>query len=178
MAEIRFLCLDVDGVLTDGRLYMDAEGRTSRAFHTQDGLAIRWFERLGGVAIIVTGKQSHTVQVRAAELGIQHVIQSSDDKLADLRRLIDRLGGTVADVAAVGDDLPDLPVMRACGLAIAVANAVDEVKAAARYVTKRSGGQGAVREAIEHILRRSGRWEQVLRHYEGQGEAWCATSSC
>ncbi len=167
MGEIRCLCLDVDGVLTDGRLYVDDDGRTTRAFHIHDGLALRAFQRLGGVVVICTGKRSGSVAARARELEIEHVIQGSTDKLADLQAWRDKHALRLEEVAAIGDDLPDLPVLQRCGLPIAVADAVDEVKAAARYVTQRPGGQGAVREAVEYMLRASGRWEQVLAWYGG-----------
>lgn len=165
MGRIRCLCLDVDGVLTDGRLYVHEDGRASRAFHIHDGLAIEWFQRLGGVVVIITGKRSQAVATRAAELGIEHVVQASEDKLADLEELLSRLGIELGEVAAIGDDLPDLPVLARCGFPIAVADAVEEVKSAARLVTTRPGGRGAVREAIEHLLRESGRWPAVLEHY-------------
>jgi 3-deoxy-D-manno-octulosonate 8-phosphate phosphatase (KDO 8-P phosphatase) len=165
-AEIRCICLDVDGVLTDGRLYVDDRGQGARAFYVQDGLAIRWFQRLGGIVVLCSGKHSEAVATRARELGIEHVIQRSPDKLADLRGLLARLGLDLEHTAVIGDDLPDLPLMRNCALPIAVANAVDEVKQAARLVTRRPGGHGAVREAIEYLMRRSGRWEQVLAQYE------------
>lgn len=171
---IRCLCLDVDGVLTDGRLYVDESGRTTRAYHIQDGLAIRWFQRLGGTAVLLTGKRSPGIQARAAELDIPHVIQASQDKLADLESLLARLDIPLSAVAAIGDDLPDLPVLRRCGYPMAVANAVAEVKAAARYVTQRAGGRGAVREALEHLLRVTGQWERVLEYYGGQARQPCA----
>ncbi len=165
MSAIRCLCLDVDGVLTDGRLYVDDDGRTMRAFHIHDGLALRAFQQVGGVVVICTGKRSGAVAARARELEIAHVIQGSTDKLADLQAWLDRQGLRLEEVAAVGDDLPDLPVLQRCGLPIAVANAVDEVKAAARYVTRRAGGDGAVREAVEYVLRSSGRWNDVLAQH-------------
>jgi 3-deoxy-D-manno-octulosonate 8-phosphate phosphatase (KDO 8-P phosphatase) len=171
MAEIRCFCLDVDGVLTDGRLYVHDDGRAGRMFHTHDGFAIRWFQRLGGVVALLTGKRSPAVAARAAELGIQHVVQGSEDKLADLRGLLARLDLRPEQVAAIGDDLPDLPVLRHCGYPIAVANAVAEVKAAARLVTQRGGGHGAVREAMEHVLRETGRWNEVLAHYAREYKA-------
>ncbi len=165
MSGIRCLVLDVDGVLTDGGLYTDDSGRQMRRFHVHDGFAITWFQRLGGVVVICSGKDSPAVAARARELGIEHVIQASRDKLGDLHALLVRLGVPLEQVAMIGDDLPDLPVMRSCGFPIAVANAVPEVKAAARLVTRAGGGQGAVREAIEHLLRMSGQWGQVLAHY-------------
>lgn len=163
------LVLDVDGVLTDGRLWYRGDAEPARAFHTQDGFAIRWFLRLGGEVILLTGKRSIGVAVRAAELGIRHVLQGSEDKLADLSGRLATLSISLPRVAMIGDDLPDLPVLRACGLPIAVANAVDDVKAVCGFVTRRPGGQGAVREAIEHILRADGRWSRVLEHYGAVG---------
>jgi len=159
------VCLDVDGVLTDGRLWVDDQGRGARAFYVQDGLAIRWFEKLGGVVVICSGKRSEAVAARAGELGLKHVIQGSTDKLTDVQSVLVSLGLTFAQTAVIGDDLPDLPLMQQCGFPIAVANAVDEVKHAARLVTRRAGGQGAIREAFEHLLKQTGRWSQVLAHY-------------
>ncbi len=166
--EIRCLVLDVDGVLTDGRMWVDEEGRPLRAFQIQDGLAMRWFQRLGGTVVILTGKQSRGVQARAEELSIRHVIQDSDDKLADLNKLLAELNIPLAQTAMIGDDLPDLPVMLRCGYPIAVANGVAEVRHIARYVTDARGGEGAVREGVEHLLKIAGRWGEVLAHYRDQ----------
>jgi 3-deoxy-D-manno-octulosonate 8-phosphate phosphatase (KDO 8-P phosphatase) len=165
MSEIRCLCLDVDGVLTDGRIYVDDDGRPLRAFHVHDGLAIHWFQRLIGPVLIITGKTSNGVATRARELNVHHLIQGSTDKLADLRKLLSQLDLRLEQVAVIGDDLLELPAMQACGFPIAVANAADEVKAAARLVTKRPGGHGAVREAIEHLLRQADRWQDVTDRY-------------
>ena len=162
MSDIRCLVLDVDGVLTDGGLYTDDTGRQSRRFHVHDGFALHWFQRLGGVVILCSGKASDAVAARARELKIEHVIQGSRDKVADLGTLLTRLGLRWEQVAMIGDDLP---VLRVCGYPIAVANAVDEVKAVAHLVTFRSGGQGAVREAVEHLMRADGRWNEVIAHY-------------
>jgi 3-deoxy-D-manno-octulosonate 8-phosphate phosphatase (KDO 8-P phosphatase) len=166
MTRIRCLILDVDGVLTDGRLYYDEEGRAGRAFHVQDGLAIRVFQRLGGVVVIVTGKVSRAVPARAAELGIEYVIQGSRDKRNDVASVLSGLGIDPAETAVMGDDLPDLGMMRHCGYALAPADAVAEVRAMAHHVTLRCGGAGAVREAVEHLLRRDGRWEGVVAEWD------------
>ena len=171
MAGIRCVVLDVDGVLTDGRMVYGEDGEPQRTFHVHDGLAIHWFQRLGGVVVILTGKTSQAVERRAAELGIRHVIQGSRDKGGDLRRLLAELGIEPAEVAVVADDIIDLPALRLCGYPIAVANAFEGVKAAAQYVTSKAGGDGAVREAIEHLLRADGRWQQVLAHYDAQSAA-------
>jgi len=166
-SEIRCVCLDVDGVLTDGHVYVDDAGRGLRAFHVHDGFAIRWYQELGGVVVICSGKRSDAVAARAAELGIEYVVQGSTNKVADLEAALSPLGLGFEHVAMIGDDLPDLPVMLRCGYPIAVANAVEEVKAAAQLVTERSGGAGAVREALEHLLRRRGRWADVIAKYGG-----------
>jgi len=163
--DIRAVCLDVDGVLTDGRILVDDAGRGLRAFDVHDGLALDWFQRLGGTVIVCSGKRSEAVAARAADLGIQHVIQGSRDKPADVEPLLKRLGLRWEQLAVIGDDLPDVPLMNRCGLPIAVADALPEVKAAARLVTQRAGGHGAIREAVEHLMRASGRWAEVLAHY-------------
>jgi 3-deoxy-D-manno-octulosonate 8-phosphate phosphatase (KDO 8-P phosphatase) len=165
MSLIRCLCLDVDGVLTDGRLWIDDHGRPLRAFHVHDGFAIRCFQRVGGVVMIITGKESNGVAARARELGIEHVVQGSEDKLADLQRLLVQQAILPSEVAMIGDDWPDVPALRAVGYPIAVANAIDEVKAIARYVTTRHGGMGAVREAVEHLLVPDGRWQTAIQQF-------------
>ena len=170
MAEIRCIVFDVDGVLTDGRLFYGKLGEPLRAFHVHDGFAIHWLQRLDVVPVILTGKSSEGVAIRAAEIGIPHVIQGSRDKLGDIEPLLARLNITLEETAMIGDDLPDLPVLRVCGYPIAVANAVEEVKTVAKYVTKNTGGNGAVREAVEHLLRDDGRWRRVLEHYESRTE--------
>jgi 3-deoxy-D-manno-octulosonate 8-phosphate phosphatase (KDO 8-P phosphatase) len=163
--RIECLVLDVDGVLTDGRLWYGGP-EPLRAFHIRDGLAIRAFQVVGGTVAILTGKTSKGVADRAAELGIRHVIQGSTDKWTDLLRLLDPLGIDARGVAMIGDDLPDLPVLRGCGYPIAVCDAAPEVRAAARYVTAACGGRGAVREAVEHLCRADGRWARVVATYD------------
>lgn len=165
MEQIRCLVLDVDGVLTDGRIFVFDDGSAGRAFHVQDGFAIRWFQKLGGQVALLSGKDSPAVAARARELKIEQVIQGSVDKRADLDRLAARCEVRCEQMAMIGDDLMDIPALRACGYPIAVANAVAEVKAAARYITTQRGGEGAVREAIEHLLRQDGRWQTVLAEY-------------
>ncbi len=171
MLDIRCLCLDVDGVLTDGRLLMDDGGGVARRFHVRDGIAIEWFQKLGGTVVICSGKTSQAVSARARELGVQHVIQGSRDKLSDLRARLDELKLSLEQTAVIGDDLPDVPLLRHCGLPIAVRDAAEEVKQAAKLVTEAAGGHGAVREVVEYLLRSSGRWPEVLELYgirEGQ----------
>lgn len=163
--QIRCLCLDVDGVLTDGIVWVDDEGRGARRFHVHDGFAIKCFQGQGGRVMICSGKRSAAVAARMEELGITDVIQDSRDKLTDVQAVLRTLGLSLSELAVMGDDLPDIPLMRACAMPIAVANAVDEVKSVARLVTKRPGGQGAVREAIEWLMKSSGHWPRVLSRY-------------
>ncbi len=165
LRAIRAVCLDVDGVLTDGRLYIDDTGRGARLFDVHDGFALYWYQRLGGIVVICSGKHSEAVAVRAAELGITHVVQGSRDKPADLAPRLAEIGLGWSELAVIGDDLPDVPLLHRCGFPIAVANAVDEVKAVAQLVTRRAGGRGAVREALEHLMRATGRWAEVQAHY-------------
>lgn len=162
---VRAFVLDVDGTLTDGRLYCGDDGRCLRAFHVHDGLAIRWLIESEGTPIILTGKTSETVAKRAAELGIRHVIQASRDKLADFEPLRRELRLDWNQVAVVGDDLPDLPLMRRCACGIAPSSAAPQVLQYAAFVTRAPGGAGAVREAIEAWLRATGRWPALLARY-------------
>lgn len=160
--EIRLLILDVDGVLTDGTILFDDDGRQYRRFHIRDGLGIAMWRAVGRTAAILTSKRSDAVLARAKMLGIDLVEQGAEDKLPGLQRILAAAGVTAENTAYMGDDLLDLAVMRQVEYPLTVADAVDEVKAVARHVTKRSGGQGAVREAIEHLLRRDGAWEAAL----------------
>ena len=150
--RIQLLCLDVDGVLTDGGLYIDDHGVETKRFHVRDGAGLRMWIRMGGHVALITGRRGMAVRHRADELGIRHVLQGSTDKLSDFRGLLEHLNIKASEAAMMGDDLPDLPIMRMCGYPMAVSDAAPEVRAIARFVTVRPGGQGAVREAIEHLL--------------------------
>lgn len=160
--DIRLLVLDVDGVLTDGTLLMDDEGRQWRGFHIQDGLGIRMWRETGRKAAILTSKQSQTVAKRAEMLKIDHLEQGAEDKLPGLERILAEADVPSEQTAYLGDDLLDLAAMRRVGYPMAVANAVDEVKQAAKYVTRNAGGHGAVREAIEHLLKAHNAWDQAI----------------
>ena len=150
--RIRLLCLDVDGVLTDGGISIDDHGAETKRFHVRDGTGLHMWIRLGLHVALITGRRGKALRHRADELGIHHVIQGSADKLADFRRLLKELKVDSPQAAMLGDDLPDLPILRVAGYPMAVADAVPEVRALARFVTVRPGGHGAVREAIEHLL--------------------------
>ncbi|HEX5960958.1 MAG TPA: HAD-IIIA family hydrolase [Rhodanobacteraceae bacterium] len=151
-AKIKLVAFDVDGTLTDGRLWMTEDGREIKAFHTHDGLGIKMLREHGIEVAIISARISHAVELRAEQLGIDHVYQGKSDKLGCLEDIL-RASGLAADQAAyVGDDLTDLPPMRACGLAIAVANARPEVAREAAWQTRAAGGMGAAREACDFIL--------------------------
>jgi 3-deoxy-D-manno-octulosonate 8-phosphate phosphatase (KDO 8-P phosphatase) len=152
-ADIELLVLDVDGVMTDGRLVYDADGREQKVFNVRDGYGIKAVQTAGVRVAVISGRDSRPVSVRMAELGIQHVILGRDDKLAALEELIAQLGITsLQRVAYVGDDLPDLPAVRAAGLGLTVADGHARVKQAAEAVTRLAGGQGAVREICDLLL--------------------------
>ncbi|MBW1681134.1 MAG: HAD-IIIA family hydrolase [Deltaproteobacteria bacterium] len=158
----RILFLDVDGVLTDGRVYYTDEGSEIKAFHVRDGLGLKLLMRAGVAVVIVTGRDSQAVVRRARELGIEGVYQGVSDKGALCRRLLREKGLRGDEAACIGDDLPDLEIFREVGLRIAVADAAEEVRQAAHLVTERKGGHGAVREACEWLLRSTGKWPGEL----------------
>ncbi|MEM8984425.1 MAG: HAD-IIIA family hydrolase [Pseudomonadota bacterium] len=151
-AAIRLVVFDVDGVFTDGRITYDEDGRESKVFHTQDGFGIRRLQNSGCAIAVITGRRSGAVTARMQELGVHHVFQGCRDKLPVLETLLDTLGIAPTDAAFVGDDIPDLPPMQHVGMAIAVANAVPEVLAAADRVTTKTGGHGAVREVCDWLV--------------------------
>jgi 3-deoxy-D-manno-octulosonate 8-phosphate phosphatase (KDO 8-P phosphatase) len=149
---IRLLVLDVDGVLTDGRLYFGARGEALKVFHVRDGHGIVQLRRAGIAVAVISGRRSPMVAVRCRELGIEHVHQGVTDKLAVFTRLCTRLKITPAACACIGDDLPDLPLLEAAALSFAVADAHPAVRGAAGHVTELPGGAGAVREVCDLLL--------------------------
>ncbi len=193
--KIKLLLFDVDGVLTDGKLFIfPAPAGTqqtvleqsakhggqggfglhslnlieAKGFHAHDGTAIS-LARLAGIKSgLITKRISETVALRARDLKLEHVHQGIQDKLGTFRKILEQEGLKASEAAFVGDDVIDLPVMWNCGLAIAVANARAEVKADAHYVTPHSGGDGALRDAVEYILRAQGKWKQAVKQYIGE----------
>jgi 3-deoxy-D-manno-octulosonate 8-phosphate phosphatase (KDO 8-P phosphatase) len=165
LARVQLLLLDVDGVLTDGGVTWDNQGIESKTFHIRDGLGLRAWQKSGCRTGIITGRSSHVVQLRAAELGIGIIRQGVDDKLAAAEAVITECGLSWDQTAFVGDDLPDLPVVSRCGVGVAVADACPDVIAAAALVTRLPGGRGAVREVIERMLRARGSWDAIVARY-------------
>lgn len=152
-AKVRLLVLDVDGVMTDGKLYFSAAGDTMKTFYTQDGQGIKLLRNSGVEVGIITGRKSEIVAQRANELGLDHVLQGREDKLQALQDLVASTDYSLERTAYVGDDLPDLAAIHAAGFGVAVRNAADIVREHADYVTEASGGSGAVREVCELIMR-------------------------
>ncbi|MBS0375494.1 MAG: HAD hydrolase family protein [Proteobacteria bacterium] len=152
LPRIRLLVLDVDGVLTDGRLWFGADGESLKAFHVRDGAGIKAALAAGIEVAIISGRRSAAVERRAAELGLRHVQQGCEDKGAALRALAATIGVPLTAVACVGDDTPDLPMLALAALPVAVADAHPAVLAAARHVTRAGGGAGAVREICDLLL--------------------------
>ena len=150
--RVKLLLMDCDGVLTDGRLYFSENGEELKTFHVRDGQGIVSWHRAGFKSGIISGRNSKIVDVRGAELGIEFVRQGVSDKLTVCRELAHLTGVDLDEIAFVGDDSPDVEVMKAVGFAAAVADAVDEVKDAAHFKTKKKGGRGAVREIVDLLL--------------------------
>lgn len=157
-AEIRLLVLDVDGVMTDGRIYLDGRGEEIKVFNVRDGYGLKRLMKAGVEVALITGRSSQAVERRCEELGVVEVHQGVVDKGALLDELIRSRGLEQRDVCCVGDDLPDLPLLNRAGLAVAVADAAAEVRGAAALITKSKGGRGAVREVCEIILTAKGLW--------------------
>ena len=156
-ANIRVAAFDVDGTLTDGRLWYGEDGRETKVFHVHDGLGLKQLQAHGVVVSLITARTSHAVAQRAEELGIAHVYQGQRDKRACLLELLDALHLTPEQAAFVGDDLPDLPPMRLAGLAVAVANAHPWVSEQAHWRTDKRGGEGAAREVCDLLLQAQGK---------------------
>lgn len=150
--KVKLFIMDVDGTLTDGKIYIGPQGEVFKAFNTKDGLGIKRLREKGIIPVIITGRSSEIVVARAKELGIDEIYQGIKDKLAVYRHLVDKYKVNDEEVAFIGDDLNDLPLLNKVGLSFGVADAVETVRAAVDYVTKQKGGEGAVREAIDLIL--------------------------
>jgi 3-deoxy-D-manno-octulosonate 8-phosphate phosphatase (KDO 8-P phosphatase) len=151
-ASIQLLVLDVDGVLTDGRLWFGADGEQLKVFHVRDGHGIKQLQGAGVEVAIISGRRSAAVDTRMRELGVRHVVQGAQDKQVALDALLAALEVPAGQAACLVDDLPDLPMMRTVGIAAAVADAHPEVLALADHVTRLAGGQGAVREFCDWLL--------------------------
>jgi 3-deoxy-D-manno-octulosonate 8-phosphate phosphatase (KDO 8-P phosphatase) len=169
-SKIKLLLMDVDGVLTDGKLYNvpDPSGRMveTKGFDTQDGIALQWLSWKGIQTGVISGRVSPATEERCRQFHCAYVYQGHIEKIPLFEEILKKSGFTAGEVAYVGDDLTDVVIMRRAGLAIATANARPEVKSCAHLVTARPGGAGAVREVCELLLRAQGHWDELLRKYE------------
>lgn len=162
---VRLLVLDVDGVLTDGTLYFAASGEELKAFNIQDGLGIKLLQASGVEVAIVTGRASRALELRASELGIGRLVQGAQDKVAAFSTLLEALALESRQAACVGDDLPDLPLILRCGLGVAVPEAPLALLDRAHYVTRRTGGRGAVREVCELLMQAQGTLPRAMETF-------------
>jgi 3-deoxy-D-manno-octulosonate 8-phosphate phosphatase (KDO 8-P phosphatase) len=163
--QIKLLAMDVDGVLTDGSIILHHDGTESKCFNMLDGHGIRMWQRAGRKTAFISGRITEATAQRAKQLEVSYVFQDCHEKLPVFEKLLEQTGLDASEVAYIGDDLMDIPLLRRVGFSAAVANAVDEVKQNAVYVTRRSGGSGAVREVIEHLLRNAGKWDELMKQY-------------
>jgi YrbI family 3-deoxy-D-manno-octulosonate 8-phosphate phosphatase len=162
---IELILSDVDGVLTDGGIILDNQGIESKRFHVRDGVAVKLWQKAGYRVGLLTQRSSQGLKVRAAELGIDILRQGIPDKVTALKQILHELRLAPPQVCYLGDDLPDLPVVRMVGLGVAVADACAELRQAAHYVTAVPGGTGALRETVELVLRAQSRWDDVIQPY-------------
>jgi 3-deoxy-D-manno-octulosonate 8-phosphate phosphatase (KDO 8-P phosphatase) len=160
--DVRIVFFDIDGVLTDGGVYFTEHGETLKRFSILDGYGLKLLRKAGIVPAVITGRDSKPLRVRLEALGIEHVRYGTEDKLPAAQAMLDALGFTWAQAAAIGDDWPDLPVLTRVGFAAAPANAHAEVRAIARYVTRARGGEGAARELCDLLLTACGQYRAML----------------
>lgn len=164
-SRIKLLLMDCDGVLTDGRFWLHEGGEEQKAFHVRDGLGLDLWHRSGLKSGIISGRNSKAVDRRASELQIDFVCQGEPNKVQAFERVLAQSGVDDSSVAYIGDDLNDIRLMKRSELSFAVADAAEEAKAVAHFVTKSPGGFGAVREVVEIILKAQGRWSDIVRRY-------------
>ena len=164
--KIKVLLLDVDGVLTDGRIIYDSRGRDSKFFDVHDGMGVYLLKKCGIPAVLITAKGSRTIKPRAKDMRVDIVFEDVSPKTSVLGKICRIYKVTEQELCFVGDDLVDLCLMKKVGFPVAVANAAREIKNAAAYVTAKEGGRGAVRELAELILKNQGKWEEALKAYD------------
>jgi len=165
LAKIKLLLLDVDGIMTDGRIIYDNQGNELKAFDVKDGHGLKMIQRAGIKIGIITGRKSEVVIKRAAELGIEILYQKALNKLDPYREILAAEGLADEQVAYMGDDVVDLPILRRVGFSATVADAIPEVLPLVDYVAVRSGGRGAVREVCDLLLKASGQWDSLTKRY-------------
>ncbi len=164
--KVKILLLDVDGVLTDGRIIYDSEGHDMKFFDVHDGLGVCALKKAGIKTILITAKGSRAIGPRARDMQVEGVYENSSPKTAALEKILKKYKADIQEICFVGDDLVDLCLMKRVGLPIAVFNAAPEIKQAASYITLKLGGRGAVREVSELILKAQGKWEEITGFYD------------
>jgi len=164
--KIKVLLLDVDGVLTDGRIIYDSRGRDLKFFDVHDGMGVYLLKKCGIPSVLITAKGSRTIKPRAKDMRVDIVFEDVSPKTRVLNRILKRYNASPEELCFVGDDLVDLCLMKKVGLAVAVSNACQEVKDVSGYITLREGGRGAVRELAELILKVQGKWKEALKAYD------------
>lgn len=165
LSGIQLLILDVDGVLTDGGIVVHSDGTESKRFSVLDGHRIKLWQRAEGQIAVISGRETAATTIRAKQLGISLVMQGCLEKLPAFEQLLKKVGLTPEQTAYVGDDLMDIPLVRRAGFGVAVANAADDLKKHADFITQRKGGDGAVAEVIEHLLKKNMKWEKLMERY-------------
>ncbi|MBN2455109.1 MAG: HAD hydrolase family protein [Sedimentisphaerales bacterium] len=165
LENIQMLILDVDGVLTDGTIIVNADGTESKSFSALDGHGIRLWKRSGLKVAFLSGRKSEPTVHRARQLEVDYVLEDCHDKLKTLKNLLEKLSLAPEEIAYIGDDWPDLPVIKYVGFGVATANAAEEVKQHADYITTSKGGNGAIRETVEYILKNNNKWQQLVERY-------------
>ena len=163
--KVKLLLLDVDGVLTNGEIVFDETGREIKFFHVTDGMGIKLLQKAGIKVGIISSRYSKVTAIRAKELGIDIVFQGKFEKLEVFERVIKKLGLSKEEVAYIGDDWVDIPILKRVGLAVTVPNSQEPVKEFAHFVTSKEGGKGAVREVCDLILKSQGKWQELLNYY-------------
>ncbi len=165
MNEIKIVIIDVDGVLTDGKIILDANGNESKSFYVQDGTGITYLHRAGIKTAIISGRESRAVVHRAKELCIEDVYQGIHNKIEAYEKILKKHRIKDDETCYIGDDLIDLPILRRVGFSVAVPNAPLELKRSVSYVTSAPGGYGAIREVTEKILKSQGKWDMIISRY-------------
>jgi 3-deoxy-D-manno-octulosonate 8-phosphate phosphatase (KDO 8-P phosphatase) len=164
--KIKLLAMDVDGVLTDGGIILDNEGNETKIFHVRDGHGIKMLQNAGVIVSFITGRSSKAVSRRAEELGVTDLFQGSNSKLTAYMQLLEKYGLTDSQVAYIGDDIIDIPILRKVGLPVVVADATGEARKHALMITKNRGGNGAVREVTDLLVRATGKWKELVNAYD------------
>ncbi len=169
ISKIKMFVFDLDGVFTDGSIIINEDGSESKVYNVLDGHGVKLWQRAGFKTAIISGRATKATSLRAQQLSIEYVFQGCKEKLPVFESLLDSVKLKPEEVAFIGDDVIDLPILTRVGFGVAVANAVDELKEYADYVTSQPGGKGAIREAIELILKNNGKWDSLMERYLTQG---------